>query len=184
VAYIQFSGGWFGERYFNEPVFCLFHYFFLPIFLSAGFVVLETFLNNPTLYSHHFHGKFLAQLEAEHTLVVNSLKKGMSTLQRQITNGKQAIDQLQAQLSSSKETCKTLSQRNQQLQQQMATEKERNEERFKCCICMDGVRDTLIMPCMHFLYCNACMRRNSATSNNCPACRTNIQGLLKCHTNY
>lgn len=57
------------------------------------------------------------------------------------------------------------------------------EERHKtqCQICMDNPRDVLLMPCMHFLYCNACMSTHEKNSKTCPACRSPVAGVMKCN---
>ena len=48
---------------------------------------------------------------------------------------------------------------------------------LKCGICMDNNRDTVIMPCMHFMFCHGCLTKAPKT---CPACRGPISGLLQC----
>ena len=45
-----------------------------------------------------------------------------------------------------------------------------------CQICMDARIDTLLLPCMHVLYCEACL----VTCQDCPTCRTPIRGRLPC----
>eukprot|EP00708_Paratrimastix_pyriformis_P003000 GAFH01001764.1.p1 GENE.GAFH01001764.1~~GAFH01001764.1.p1 ORF type:complete len:411 (+),score=30.90 GAFH01001764.1:69-1235(+) len=74
--------------------------------------------------------------------------------------------------------------RNSQLEQRVkriAAELEEEKSRTMCMICMDAHRDTVVMPCMHFLYCHACLTKHQHTGRHtCPACRTPISGLLKC----
>lgn len=53
-----------------------------------------------------------------------------------------------------------------------------------CEICMSSNRDTVIMPCMHFMFCYECLSKmQQQQQNKCPACRTPISGLLKCKLN-
>ena len=53
------------------------------------------------------------------------------------------------------------------------------EEARMCVICMEQRRDTVVMPCMHAMFCGQCLRvPNKATS--CPICRGNIAGLVEC----
>lgn len=59
------------------------------------------------------------------------------------------------------------------------TEKlEEYEVLSNCGICKENHRDTVIMPCMHFLYCNKCL--GQLKTNACPTCRLPISGLLQC----
>ncbi|KAL3701375.1 hypothetical protein R1sor_019397 [Riccia sorocarpa] len=54
------------------------------------------------------------------------------------------------------------------------------EAKLLCSICMEGVRDTLILPCSHFQYCSGCLLRHKRRSNTCPTCRGVISALLHC----
>eukprot|EP00698_Gefionella_okellyi_P025372 TRINITY_DN9259_c0_g1_i2.p1 TRINITY_DN9259_c0_g1~~TRINITY_DN9259_c0_g1_i2.p1 ORF type:complete len:270 (+),score=62.84 TRINITY_DN9259_c0_g1_i2:786-1595(+) len=60
-----------------------------------------------------------------------------------------------------------------------ASQEQLEDERFKtmCQICMDKPRDTLLLPCVHFLYCSACVSKALA-QGGCPACRTPVSGKL------
>ncbi|KAL2634391.1 hypothetical protein R1flu_005870 [Riccia fluitans] len=49
-----------------------------------------------------------------------------------------------------------------------------------CQICMAATRDTIVLPCTHFLYCNSCLVIHKTRSNTCPACRGSIAALLHC----
>jgi hypothetical protein len=50
------------------------------------------------------------------------------------------------------------------------------EDAYLCQICMECPMDTLILPCMHTMYCGACL----VDIGPCPTCRTPIRGKLQC----
>jgi late competence protein required for DNA uptake (superfamily II DNA/RNA helicase) len=54
------------------------------------------------------------------------------------------------------------------------------EARLKCRICFERLRDALVMPCMHFMYCHQCLVEHGEASRNCPACRSPISDVLQC----
>ena len=47
-------------------------------------------------------------------------------------------------------------------------------ESSKCLIGFDNKRDTVLMPCMHFLYCGECVLEEHIGSE-CPSCRGEIE---------
>lgn len=53
------------------------------------------------------------------------------------------------------------------------------EETFLCQICMECPIDTMILPCMHTMYCSTCL----VDIGPCPTCRTPIRGKLECRLN-
>lgn len=57
---------------------------------------------------------------------------------------------------------------------------EKEEARTTCRICFIHVRDTLLLPCMHFQYCQSCLFEHRKRKNDCPTCRSPISGLLQC----
>jgi len=65
-------------------------------------------------------------------------------------------------------------------------EQEIQQERMKtrCINCYIAERDTILMPCLHFLYCGECIKNfkgnNSDSSKCCPACSLPIGGMLIC----
>jgi len=48
-----------------------------------------------------------------------------------------------------------------------------------CIVCFETPRNTLIMPCLHFQFCQTCVRM--LPSPRCPTCRGNIAGTLTCN---
>ena len=48
-------------------------------------------------------------------------------------------------------------------------------------ICITAPRDTVLMPCLHFLYCKGCVAQHRLNQNLCPVCRTGISGELIVH---
>ncbi|CAM6088146.1 unnamed protein product [Calypogeia fissa] len=53
----------------------------------------------------------------------------------------------------------------------------KEQEKTVCQICFTQSRDALILPCMHFQYCEKCVRE----LKECPTCRGRINGLLRCN---
>ena len=53
------------------------------------------------------------------------------------------------------------------------------EEARMCNICMERKRDTVIMPCMHAMFCSVCLRGQQPVTS-CPTCRGRIAGLVEC----
>jgi hypothetical protein len=51
------------------------------------------------------------------------------------------------------------------------------EIQTRCGICIEKNRDTILMPCLHFLYCNSCI---TGQVKSCPACRMPINGTFHC----
>eukprot|EP00897_Mesotaenium_endlicherianum_P008528 jgi/Mesen1/7703/ME000405S06992 len=55
------------------------------------------------------------------------------------------------------------------------------KERGVCSICFEQPRDVLVLPCMHFHYCNSCIVTSLEARNVCPTCRSPVSGVLKCN---
>ena len=53
------------------------------------------------------------------------------------------------------------------------------EEARMCAICMERKRNTVIMPCMHAMFCSMCLRGQHPVTS-CPTCRGPIAGLVDC----
>ncbi|KAH7280502.1 hypothetical protein KP509_37G070700 [Ceratopteris richardii] len=56
---------------------------------------------------------------------------------------------------------------------------EREKDRSTCRICFVRPRDVLPLPCMHFDYCDSCLRQYQRMRNICPTCRSPISGVLR-----
>lgn len=72
----------------------------------------------------------------------------------------------------------------QQLQCQLEQVKERAEaleKRIICQICCERSRNAVVMPCLHFYYCDECIDQHFARCDiaKCPLCRTPVQGVLQ-----
>jgi hypothetical protein len=68
-----------------------------------------------------------------------------------------------------------------------ASELREREEWALCQICMSAPRDTVLLPCMDFLYCSGCLHAAQismavAPSKRavCPACDGAVAGMLQC----
>lgn len=55
------------------------------------------------------------------------------------------------------------------------------ESRVICQICCERSRNAVILPCLHFLYCEHCIDKTFAMSDvaKCPVCRVPVQGVLQ-----
>ncbi|GMT37490.1 hypothetical protein PFISCL1PPCAC_28787, partial [Pristionchus fissidentatus] len=51
------------------------------------------------------------------------------------------------------------------------------EQPFECVICMNDIRDTVILPCRHLCLCYSCAEHLRQRSNNCPICRKPFRAL-------
>ena len=61
---------------------------------------------------------------------------------------------------------------------------EQSREAQLCQICFERLRDCIIMPCTHLLYCRTCVTRHKKKSDSrCPACRGPISGEILCNVN-
>lgn len=70
----------------------------------------------------------------------------------------------------------SLKEENKKLQKKL----EETDQELRCLICMDRARDTVIMPCLHFLFCKQCIDQHGKTSNQCPSCRQVTTGSIIC----
>jgi hypothetical protein len=41
----------------------------------------------------------------------------------------------------------------------------------KCCICMDSLSTTQLLPCLHHTFCYDCIRKHQKISSRCPYCK-------------
>jgi hypothetical protein len=99
-------------------------------------------------------------------------------------------------------------QRERQVKQQLEAAKKQLQEAERavedvvvCQICMDRKKGTVIMPCMHFLYCSQCLQQHRGPGagrggtgggsgggrelvEQCPACRGRVTGqlMVRLHT--
>lgn len=56
------------------------------------------------------------------------------------------------------------------------------KNRNVCQICIKQYKDTIIFPCLHWLYCNRCIVRWKRKNKTCPQCRMNIRSILQLNT--
>lgn len=52
----------------------------------------------------------------------------------------------------------------------------------RCCLlacppCPQVQRNCVVLPCLHFLYCDSCFKQHCATSPSCPACNCAVTGF-------
>jgi hypothetical protein len=51
-----------------------------------------------------------------------------------------------------------------------------------CTICYSKRRDTIVMPCLHMMYCSTCVervQRQEGQRAKCPCCRTVLTGSTR-----
>ena len=51
-------------------------------------------------------------------------------------------------------------------------------EASRCAVCLEGARDTVLMPCRHAVLCEGCAGLVRQTSGRCPVCRAGIDSTL------
>lgn len=92
-------------------------------------------------------------------------------------------------IESFKEVKKCLTDKKAQQQMEQQAKKNAAERRKSisgeldanlCVICMDNPRDTVVLPCLHFLYCSVCISQYTRNSHRCPSCRSVSTGSLTC----
>jgi flagellar motor protein MotB len=75
------------------------------------------------------------------------------------------------------------------VQQALKDAQEKVEQATMCQICFEQPRDTVLMPCMHFLYCAGCVRKGveqaaagkDGGALRCPVCRAPVSGQVVVH---
>ena len=81
-------------------------------------------------------------------------KEKAEAVQREQQMQREKAEALQREQKMQKEKAEAL-QREQQMQRQL-------DEEVLCQICMEHKRDTVLMPCLHFLYCHGCIQGQTA----------------------
>lgn len=56
-----------------------------------------------------------------------------------------------------------------------------NLENEKCCVCLDGPKNTIVLPCGHIGFCYKCAQELYNRSAQCPICRSPIQSVHKAY---
>jgi Zinc finger, C3HC4 type (RING finger) len=52
------------------------------------------------------------------------------------------------------------------------------DENNKCTICCENPRTTALLPCRHFILCDACAKKVRDGDNRCPNCRQPVEQLM------
>jgi hypothetical protein len=102
-------------------------------------------------------------------------------MQRQRDEHQQEIQQLEKKMQRATKLAKQKGDDVEELKgkvTQLQKQLEEEQGKLQCVICFERKRDTIVLPCMHFLTCYQCL--GSLSSNRCPHCRSNIQGKLQC----
>lgn len=64
---------------------------------------------------------------------------------------------------------------NEQLHECYETVRDNVDDAFKCCVCMDKLRDVVLHPCRHLCMCSHCARKG----NRCPVCLASIEVMYR-----
>uniref|UniRef100_A0A6B2LUE2 RING-type domain-containing protein n=1 Tax=Arcella intermedia TaxID=1963864 RepID=A0A6B2LUE2_9EUKA len=59
---------------------------------------------------------------------------------------------------------------------QLAMMRKKDLEKFLCVVCLEREKNTVLLPCSHFLSCSLC----SEGLKECPVCRIPLSGRLVC----
>ncbi|EFN58285.1 expressed protein [Chlorella variabilis] len=51
------------------------------------------------------------------------------------------------------------------------------QQALMCRMCRSVQRNCVVLPCLHFLYCEVCIKQHCNTSPSCPACNSSISGF-------
>jgi len=113
---------------------------------------------------------FLDRLIAEKNLAPNDEKQ---------LEVQEQIRKINEELQQQKEINDKLTKENSLKMEELRTKCEVEQSKNLCIICMDQPRNTVLMPCMHFLYCSKCIQ--TLKENHCPSCRQPIAGKLQCN---
>lgn len=51
-----------------------------------------------------------------------------------------------------------------------------------CVLCNQHIRDTVVLPCAHFLFCNECIKQqiDKSDAKQCPTCHHSVSQLVVC----
>ncbi|XP_065660208.1 E3 ubiquitin-protein ligase MGRN1 isoform X4 [Hydra vulgaris] len=53
------------------------------------------------------------------------------------------------------------------------------DDNIECVICMNNLRNTIMLPCRHLCLCETCGEQMRTSSSRCPICRANFNALLQ-----
>eukprot|EP01089_Gocevia_fonbrunei_P021896 TRINITY_DN8660_c0_g1_i2.p2 TRINITY_DN8660_c0_g1~~TRINITY_DN8660_c0_g1_i2.p2 ORF type:complete len:266 (+),score=47.05 TRINITY_DN8660_c0_g1_i2:30-827(+) len=109
-------------------------------------------------------------IKFDQTETKNALPASDSDTLNEIQSLKQLATTLQEKLSIESERMKELKNK---------LDEEQTKSQFKCLICKKSNRDTVVVPCMHFLFCWECVKN---MGDNCYTCKIDIEGILQCKT--
>lgn len=111
---------------------------------------------------------------------VSSIKRQLRTALSERDGQTQRANELQAQLQDKKRQLFSAIQEREGLRQQVRQLEDKCrefQEAVQCKICRAVQRNCVVLPCLHFLYCDSCFKRHCATSPSCPACNCAVTGF-------
>ncbi|KAL4443783.1 hypothetical protein ABPG75_011520 [Micractinium tetrahymenae] len=113
-------------------------------------------------------------------LEVSSIKRQLRTALSERDSQTQKANELQSQLQDKKRQLFSAIQEREGLRQQVRQLEDKCrefQEALQCKICRAVQRNCVVLPCLHFLYCDSCFKQHCATSPSCPACNCAVTGF-------
>lgn len=103
----------------------------------------------------------------------NNIRNNYAKCRTELTN---LCDQFTFTTELNENTIKAIIEENNKLVENMAliADAKNVNECFLCVICLENIKDTLILPCNHLVLCNKCKNK---VKDECPICRNNINSF-------
>lgn len=111
---------------------------------------------------------------------VSGLRHEMRTLRAERDATVQRANELCQQLQDKKRQLFTAIQEREQLKErcrQSEAKLKEYQEVMHCRLCHTAVRNCVVLPCLHFLYCDTCFKKHCTVTPTCPACNMPVSGF-------
>ncbi|PSC71594.1 E3 ubiquitin-ligase [Micractinium conductrix] len=111
---------------------------------------------------------------------VSNIKRQLKTALAERDGQTQKANELQSQLQDKKRQLFSAIQEREGLRQQVRQLEDKCQdfqEALQCKICRTVQRNCVVLPCLHFLYCDSCIKRHCASTPSCPACTRAVTGF-------
>eukprot|EP00899_Mesostigma_viride_P024431 jgi/Mesvir1/5172/Mv15310-RA.2 len=121
---------------------------------------------------------------ASHVATERKLRAGLKVMsglasasRDEAAEAKSRLHQVEAELASKSKALNLARARLRDMEDRM----EELEAMALCRMCFSVKRDTLLVPCLHMLYCQECVRTHASSGGTkCPTCRTTIARIVTC----
>jgi chromosome segregation ATPase len=104
------------------------------------------------------------------------LKAALAERDAQVQRVNELTQQLQdkkRQLFSAIQERESLRQQNRQLEDKCRE----FQDALQCKLCRAVQRNCVVLPCLHFLYCDTCVKQHCGANPSCPACNCTVTGF-------